>query len=123
MFVQEELVAFLPLFQENYSHRLKMKISVDDQEIFTLSEVEKKIIQNEIPIEIFEDDMRRRMGWWILDEKVNRCFYRLKNEWEPKLAARGIEMIPTSRDAFAQLVFSQPDYRNRSQKDLEAQSP
>lgn len=94
-----------------------MKISVNDQELFTLTEIQKKVIQNDIHLEIFEEDMKRRIQWVLLDEKYQKCFERLFNEWMPKLADRGIAMIPTNKDAFAQLVFSQPDYKNRSQRD------
>lgn len=97
-----------------------MKISVNDQEIFTLSDIQKKVIQNDIPLEIFEDDMKRRLKWILFEEKYARCFDRLKKEWEPKLAAKGIESLPTNPDAFAALVFSQPEYKNRSDRDKEA---
>lgn len=97
-----------------------MKISVNDQELFTLSDIQKKVIQNDIPLEIFEEDMKRRLKWILLEEKYARCFDRLKKEWEPKLAAKGIESLPTNPDAFAALVFSQPEYKNRSDRDKEA---
>lgn len=103
-----------------YLPRRYMKISVDDQEVFTLSEIEKKIIKNDIHAEKFEQDMRRRVGWWLFDEKVNRCFDRMKKEWEPKLKERGLASIPTARDAFAELVFSQPDYKDRTQRETQS---
>lgn len=93
-----------------------MKISVDDQEIFRLSETQKKVIRNDIHDEIFEEDMRRRLHY-ILTHKYERCFERLKKEWEPRLKAKGIQIIPTNEDAFAELVFSQPDYMNRSERE------
>lgn len=96
-----------------------MKISVDDQEIFTLSEVQKKVIKNDILSESFEDDMKRRLQWALLDVKYTKCMERLRKEWEPKLAARGVEMLPTNNDAFANLVFSQPDYKDRSAREIE----
>lgn len=95
-----------------------MKVSINDQELFTLSEIQKKVIQNDIPSEIFEEDMKRRIRWVLLDEKYRKGLERLKKEWEPKLAERGVAMLPTDPDAFAQLVFSQPDYKNRSQREM-----
>lgn len=95
-----------------------MKISVDDQEVFTLSEVQKRVIKNDILEEIFEDDMRRRLKWVLLEEKYAKCFERLKSAWEPRLIERGHTMLPTDKDAFAQLVFSQPDYMSRSQREV-----
>lgn len=96
-----------------------MKISVNDVEIFSLSETQKKVIKNDIPEEIFEEDMKRRLQWVLKDEKYKKCFERLKEEWEPKLRANGVAMIPTDPDAFAELVFSQSNYKNRSQREKE----
>lgn len=96
-----------------------MKISVNDQEVFTLTETQKKVIQNDIPSEVFEEDMKRRLKWVLYDEKYMRCMERLRKEWESKLKAEGIAMLPTSDEAFAELVFARPDYKNRSQRDIE----
>ncbi len=96
-----------------------MKISVDDVELFALSEIQKQVIQNDIPSEIFSDDMKRRLKWVLVDEKYQRCFERLKKEWDEKLPALGISMIPTDKDAYASLVFSQPSYKNRSDRDAQ----
>lgn len=96
-----------------------MKVSVNNVEIFTLTATQKKVIQNEIPSEIFDEDIKRRLKWVLIDEKYRKCFERLKKEWEPKLIERGIEFIPTNPDSFAELVFNQSDYKNRSTRDLE----
>ncbi len=93
-----------------------MKISVDDKELFKLSEIQKKVIKNDIHENIFEDDMKRRLQY-ILTHKYERCFERLKKEWEPKLKSNGVKMIPTDEDEFAKLVFSQSDYKNRAQRE------
>lgn len=93
-----------------------MKISVDDQELFTLSETQKKVIRNDIHEDIFEEDMKRRLQY-ILTHKYDQCFRRLKNEWMPKMKGR-VESIPVDEDAFAEMIFSQPDYKNRSQREL-----
>ncbi len=93
-----------------------MKISVDDQECFTLSETQKKVIQNDIHSEIFEDDMKRRLHY-ILTHKYEQCFKRLKAEWEPKIAASGAKSIPLDPEEFAEVVFAHPEYKNRSQRD------
>ena len=95
-----------------------MKISVNDQELFTLSELQKKVIQNDIPSEIFEEDMKRRLKWVLVDEKYARCMERLRKEWEPRLKAEGVELLPTSDDAFAQMVFAHPQYKSRSQREM-----
>lgn len=96
-----------------------MKISVDDKELFRLSETQKKVIKNDIQEEIFEEDMKRRLQY-IITHKYENCFARLKQEWDSKLAAKGIDMIPTNPDDYAELVFSQPEYKNRSQREAES---
>lgn len=93
-----------------------MKVSVDDKELFTLSEIQKRVIKNDIPEEIFDEDMKRRLHY-ILTHKYERCFARLKAEWEPKLAKSGAAMIPTNPDAFAEMVFAHPEYKNRSSRE------
>lgn len=93
-----------------------MKISVDDVELFTLTDTQKNVIKNDINADLFEDDMRRRLSY-ILHHKYERCFARLKSEWDVKLAQNGVSMIPTDPDAYAQLVFEQPNYRDRKARD------
>ncbi len=93
-----------------------MKISVNDKELFTLNETQKKVIQNDIPDDIFDEDMGRRLAW-VLEHKYENCFKRLKQEWDQKLADNGVSMIPTDKDLYAQLVFSQPNYQSRKQRD------
>jgi hypothetical protein len=93
-----------------------MKISVNDQELFTLSDTQKKVIMNDISADIFDADMNRRLQW-VLTHKYDQCFARLKKEWDSKLKANGVQMVPTDPDAYAQLVFAQPDYKDRSARD------
>lgn len=98
-----------------------MKVSVNDKEIFTLTDIQKKVICDAVPEEIFEEDMCRRLNWVLL-HKYEHTFDIMKKEWEPKLREAGISMIPTDNDALAELIFSQPDYKNRTQKDIEFQN-
>lgn len=93
-----------------------MKIAVDDQELFRLNATQKKVIMNDIDEDMFDDDMKRRLQW-VLMHKYERCFERLKQEWEPKLIENGVSMIPTDKDAFAELVFSQTAYKGRKQRE------
>lgn len=95
-----------------------MKISVNDKELYTLSETQKKVIKNDIHDDIFEDDMKRRLNW-VLMHKYERCFARLKKEWDQKLVANGIKSVPTDPDEYAQLVFSQPNYKDRKAREVE----
>lgn len=93
-----------------------MKISIDDKELFTLSETQKKVIMNDIQKEIFDSDMKRRIQH-VLTHKYEQCFERLKKEWDEKLKQNGVKSVPTDPDEYAKLVFSQPNYKCRSQRE------
>ena len=98
-----------------------MKLKVDDVEVFELSETQKKVLKNDINDDIFTEDVKRRVRY-IIEHKYERCFERLKKEWEPKLAAKGVESLPTNRDSFAELVFAQPEYKSKKIRDVEAEA-
>ena len=96
-----------------------MKVSVNDQPLFTLSDTQKQVIKNDVHTNIFDADMNRRLQW-VLMHKYEECFKALKAEWDPKLAANGVTMIPTDPEAYAQLVFAQPNYKDRSAREQAA---
>lgn len=93
-----------------------MKIKVDDKDIIEISEIQKKIICNDIDEEIFEDDMKRRIKHSLM-HKYERCLERLKNQWIPKLKERGVSSIPLDDEELAQLIFSQEDYKGRKDRE------
>ena len=95
-----------------------MQIKVNDKIVYELTDTQKLVIQNDIPSEIFDEDMERRAGY-IIKHKYERCFERLKKEWEPKLKLER-SSLPTDDDAFSQIVFAHPDYKSRSIRDEEA---
>lgn len=92
-----------------------MKIKVNNEDLFELSEVQKKVICNDVHEDEFEADMKRRLQY-ILMHKYERCFERLKNEWDKKLQGR-LESVPTNPEAYASLVFAQSDYKCRKQRE------
>jgi hypothetical protein len=96
-----------------------MKISVNNIDLFELSETQKKVICNDIHADEFDADMKRRIQY-ILMHKYERCFERLKKEWDPILAANGVESVPTNPERYAELVFAQPNYKCRKSRELEA---
>jgi hypothetical protein len=93
-----------------------MKIAVNGVDLYELSDLQKQVIKNEIHDDIFDADMKRRLQWVLMHEHT-RSMVRLKQEWSSKLADNGVEMIPTDDHAFARLVFSQPNYKNKKQRD------
>lgn len=98
-----------------------MKISVNDATLFELNETQKQVIKNDIPADIFDEDMKRRLQY-ILTHKYERCFARLKAEWDQKLVQNGVQSVPTDPDAYAQLVFAQPNYKDRAAREAQAKA-
>ncbi len=94
-----------------------MKIYMDSEQILELKEIHQKVIQNDIPTDIFKADMKRRVQY-ILTHKYKRCLERLKKEWMPKLKER-MDSIPSNDEDLAALILSQPDYKNRQTRDAE----
>lgn len=85
-----------------------MKISVNDQELFTLTPIQLQVL-GDVIIDPLEEDLKRRLQY-ILIHKFEECMIDLKAKWIPKLQANGVKMIPIDNEDFAQLVFTQPDY-------------
>lgn len=99
-----------------------MKISVNDQELYTLNETKKKVIMDNVYSDIFDADMKRRLEW-VLMHKYEQSFKALKEQWEPKLKASGARSIPLDNDEFAELVFAHPEYKDRAAREPNGQRP
>lgn len=98
-----------------------MKFQVDGQDIFELPLVRKKVICNDIEADIIDDDLKRRVTY-VIEHKYERCLERLKREWLPKLKERGQKSIPMDDDELAELIFSQPDYKDKKTRILESEN-
>lgn len=93
--------------------------SEDHQKVWRkMHEKEQEKLSKEEYLLQEEQGLEARMAW-ILPDKYQNCMRRLKLEWLPKLEERGILEIPSSDEELAELIFSQPDYKDRSQRDLE----
>lgn len=97
-----------------------MKVSIDDVELFSISEIQKKIIAHVIPSEILDADLKRRIQW-IITHLHDEIFKDVKKEWLPIISQR-YSSIPTDESQLAELITSQPDYKNRSQRDQETEA-
>ena len=95
-----------------------MKIKFNDAIILDISETMKKVILHDIQENDLTEHLVHRIQHSVM-HKYEACFERLKSEWDKKLADRGIDMIPTNRDKYAELVFSQPDYKGRTEREKE----
>lgn len=98
-----------------------MKISVNGLDLFELSETQKSVIKDYVHADIFDADMKRRLKW-ILTHLYEEAFKKLKEEWDVKLVSNGVKMVPTEQDEYAQLVFSQPNYKDRKTREISAQA-
>lgn len=71
-----------------------MKICINDVDILELSEIQKKVIKNDIDDDLFFSDMIRRMKWSIEHIVENICENR--NEfWRKEFEIKGLKDIPT----------------------------
>lgn len=93
-----------------------MKIKIDDKKVFELTEVKKNILKHVFFDEDLESEVERLVVW-ILDHNIKMNLKKLKEEWVPKMKDLGIKSVPTDDEEFVDLVFSQKDYKNRSQRD------
>ncbi len=81
-----------------------MKISLNNEELFTLSETQKKVIQNDISLNIFEDDMKRRIKY-IVEHPANRFVEQNAKSAREFLKSKNVSSIPSDKMEFAELVF------------------
>ena len=96
-----------------------MKVSVNDVELFTLSDIQKQVICNDINSQQLDADLQRRLHWVIM-HKYEQCFERLKKKWDLKFKNNGIKQVPTDPDEYAALVFAQPNYKDRLAREVDA---
>lgn len=95
--------------QEAKSSEYILKIILDDEDISALSDMQKKIIFSCMQEYYVKEEIKKRTQWNLLNI-YERSLKKLKSEWHVKLSKR-YEMLPTSDEAFALLVFEQPDFK------------
>jgi len=86
-----------------------MKFYVDQTQVFELDATQQKIIQDNVKPDLFVGDMERRVAW-VISQKLDQSFDQLFAHWLPILQQR-YESLPSNKNAFAELVFAQPDYK------------
>jgi len=96
-----------------------MKILVDGIELLDINETQKKIIADDVNIDIIEDDIKRRLKW-VIQHKCDFNMERLKKYWIPKLEKEGIKSIPTNNEELAEIIFAHKDYKGAKSKILES---
>lgn len=96
-----------------------MKFKIDNEEVFELNDVKKKVLCNDLMKDDLEEDMKRRVRY-IIEHKYEQCMKRLKEEWMPNLKNAGLKQMPLNDDEFANLVFQQPNYKDRKAREEKA---
>ena len=86
--------------------------------IFTASETQEQIVCSLVPC--YREWIKAGVVN-IIGAKIESAMEKLDKEWVlgGKLASNGVDSIPTDKAARAALIFEQPDYKSRAQKDLE----
>ena len=96
-----------------------MKVQVDGKELYEILPWEIQLLENDLLSEILQSDCERRLEW-VLKHKIDQCWLRFEKEWMEKLRADPqVSSIPVDKEAFVNLVMARPDYKNRSQRELE----
>lgn len=90
------------------------KIEKDGQEIFTISDIDLKLLKDCLPD--VEGEINRRIQW-VIQHKCERIYKQFKEKWEKVLVAEGATSIPAQRDAFVALIVARSDYKNRAQRE------
>lgn len=91
-----------------------VQITIDDEVILnaSISVADEILLQhkNWIKTEIIN----------IIIAKIDNCMDRLEREWiaAGKLTANGVTSIPDDKNEKAELIFSQPNYKNRVEQDV-----
>ena len=94
-----------------------MKVSVNGVDLFEVSETQKKVICDHVASEIFDEDMKRRLQW-VIGHLYEQSFLELRKRWEPVISTR-VANVPSNWDDYANLVFAQPEYKDRSARAAE----
>lgn len=97
-----------------------MKISVNGDLLFELSDHHKMVLANDIDASILEEDLKRRIEYIVM-HKYEQCLKRFRAEWEPKLRSEGAESIPCDDAKFCAMVCARSDYKSRAQREEELQ--
>ena len=84
----------------------------------TLTDTQQKILSNDL----YNDSDNKGLDSWIQDAingKINNCWKRMQNNWTTQLMndPSFTDGIPSSQDAFVNLVTSRSDYMNRKQRE------
>lgn len=86
-----------------------MKCTLNDQDIFVLTEAQIKVFKHLIPEDELETHLKGLI-LYVVSQKLRECVSKLFEEWKPKLAEEGVKQIPLSDAELAEMIISRDDY-------------
>lgn len=95
-----------------------MKISVNNRELFEVSEMQKKVLCDYMCSDILENDLNRRLKW-VLMHLYQEAFKQFKVRGDKILEQNNVKSVPLDKDEYTALVIAQPNYKDRKARDLE----
>ncbi len=99
-------------YQLQMRGKLRVAINAEQVAAIELPDRKKICVKN---IEDFMDQRIKNIVTQKLTDTYNAYLRALRTEWEPKLKANNIT-IPIDDVAFAEVAFSQPNYKNAAQR-------
>lgn len=91
-----------------------MKCYIDNMEVFELNQTQVNILAHLVPRHQLEDHLKGLIHY-IIGQKLRECAAKLFEEWKPKLAKEGLELVPLMDIDFAKMIFERPDYTTRAE--------
>jgi len=90
-------------------------IKKDDVEIFTISDSDIKLLEDDL-LKV-DDEIIRRLKW-VIEHKCDQIYKRFREKWEKVLIDEGATTIPAQREAFIITITARRDYKNRTQREV-----
>lgn len=91
-----------------------MKIFSGEEVLFHITEIKKKVLLYQMNSETFDESIKQ-MVQWCLQSRCEQAYDQIKKDWLPILFKR-LSSIPTDEVELINLIMSQTDYRDYSQR-------
>jgi len=97
-----------------------MKISIDGDLVYEVSDLEKKCLESTINKYQIEARFHEAVSWYV-QSYCDQARENIKKTWIPILFKR-LKSIPTDDESLLNLIFAQPDYEDQYTKDCIAKA-
>ena len=96
-----------------------LEVKLNDEIVYTLSDLEENILKHSINSDNLVEDIKRRLKF-IIENKVDRTYSRMKEEWIPILEKdEFVIQVPIKRAPFVNMIRLRQDYKDKKQKESE----